>query len=115
MKDPGNEVAANQSTSQSEKASLDKYHNAPGDPSVHRFPSCFLRTSRFAVQFEVVKAIEIPHLFSPSFSHFAMIRKHTEAFWNLRGFRLRGKLIILLKAFRSFLSRRRQSTDIHYG
>ena len=35
-----------------------------------------------------------------------MIRKHTEAFTRLRGFRLRGKLYIQLFSFRSFSSRR---------
>ena len=57
---------------------------------------------------KVVKSFKIPNSFTPSMSQFTIIRKHTEAFTRLRGFRLHGKLFIQLKSpFRSLLSRRR--------
>ena len=57
---------------------------------------------------KVVKSFKIPNSFTPSMGQFTIIRKHTEAFTRLRGFRLHGKLFIQLKSpFRSLLSRRR--------
>lgn len=94
-------------SSQSEEASQIVAHNAIQDTLFEaRHLARVVLCVRFVSVYKVVKSIEILLIFCPSMSHFTMIRKHTEAFCRLRGFRLRGKLIIQLKAFRSLLSRR---------